>query len=155
MKNAYRASIDVLNPGAPVPPSRSFFESLPITKKSVETFLEAHRPPHCPKRDVGIFLFEDEKQGRLWAAREKRNLYLVEVEENQILLRADWCWLQRIMDVLKTPNAIDLARSYWAGSATESPVWELIVDSALVSKEVLIPPQERTLLRLHAFGQPT
>lgn len=156
MKKAFRADLKELHPGDPVSPSKSFFAALAPEKRAVEKFLESHRPQHRPERDNAIFLFEDETMGRKWAAREKRNLYLVEVAEGDVLHRADWCWLQMIVEALekRAPEVREFARAYWSGEATRCPVWELIVRSATVVQEVAIPTRERTVLRLQSFGQP-
>jgi len=125
-------------------------------KKAVELFLESVRPPHLPKRENAIFVFEDEMQGRKWASREQRNLYIVELKPNCILHRADWCWLSVIMSGLmkKDPKTAVYANNYWAGETTERPVWELLVSSATVVEEINIPQQERTRHRCEAHSQP-
>jgi hypothetical protein len=87
---------------------------MPPEKKAVEKLLESVAPPTGLKRECAVFLFEDEAQGRKWAARKQRLLYRVELEERDILLRADWCWLQMIMKGLAdgSPQTNEWARNY-------------------------------------------
>jgi len=153
--HAYRAHNGTLQPGDAVPPSTSFFDAMPPQKKAVEEILSSLSPLTGPKRECVVFLFEDETQGRRWAAPERRTLYRVELEKRDILLRADWCWLQIIMKGLAdgSPQTNDWARNYWGGRPTNSPVWELLAASATVVEEIAIPQVERNRLRLQAFGQ--
>jgi hypothetical protein len=152
---AYRAHNGTLRPGESVPPSAAFFDAMSEEKRAVESLLEAVRPQNLPKRENAIFLFEDEAQGRKWTSRTQRNMYLVELERDCILLRADWCWLPIIMGGLKTKDSqvFVYANNYWAGKATERPVWELLLSTATIAEEVNIPQQERTRLRCEALGQ--
>jgi hypothetical protein len=156
MMKAYRAHKSTLQPGDVVPPSTSFFDAMLEDKKTVERFLESARPSQLPKREDAIFVFEDEIQGRKWASRELKNLYLVELKTNCILHRADWCWLSVITDALmkNDPQTAIYADNYWAGKATECPVWELLVASATVVEEIIIPGLERNRLRFEAHGFP-
>jgi hypothetical protein len=156
MMKAYRAHKGTLQSGAVVPPSTSFFDAMREDKKAAERFLESVRPPHLPKRENAIFVFEDEVQGREWASREKRYLYIVELKQNGILHRADWCWLSVIMGALmkNDPQTTMYANNYWAGEATERPVWELLVGSATVVEEIIIPELERNRLRFEAHSLP-
>jgi len=156
MMKAYRAHKSTLQPSDVVPPSTSFFDAMPENKKTAERFLESVRPPHLPKRENAIFVFEDEIQGQKWASRETRYLYVVELKTNCILHRADWCWLSVIMDALmkNDPQAAMYANNYWTGKPTERPVWELLVASAIVMEEIIIPQLERNRLRCEAHGLP-
>jgi|ERR1039458_8527388 hypothetical protein len=156
MMKAYRAHKNTLQPGDVVPPSTSFFDAMPEGKKAAERFLESVRPPHLPKRENAIFVFEDEIQCRKWASQELRNLYVVELKSNCILHRADWCWLSVIMGglVKNDPQTAKYANNYWAGETTERPVWELLVASATVVEEIIIPELERNRLRCEAHGLP-
>lgn len=153
---AYRAHKGTLQTGEVVPPSTLFFDAMPDDKKVAERFLESVRPPHLPNRSSAVFVFEDEFQGRTWASQEKRNLYLVELKSDCILHRADWCWLSIIMAAMEKndPRAATCANSYWAGEATERPVWELLVASATVVEEIAIPILERNRLLFEAHGFP-
>ena len=153
---AYRAHKSSLRPGDSVPRSTSFFEAMSDDKKAVERFLESVCPPHLPKRETAIFVFEDEIQGRQWASREQRHLYLVELKRDGILHRADWRWLSIIMDAMERadPRVDKYANSYWAGEATDRPVWELLAASATVVEEITIPILERHRLRLEAHDFP-
>ena len=151
----YRAHNGTLQTGAPVPPSTPFFDAMPPEKKAVEKFLASFAPPTGPKRENVVFLFEDEAQGRRWAARERRTLYRVELKERDLLLRADWCWLQTILRGLadRSQQTTEWARNYWAGQPTGSPVWEFLAASATVVEEIPIPQLERNRLRLEAHRQ--
>ena len=155
---AYCVPISTLRPGQPVPQSLNFFEALEVQpdKEAVEDVLESVRPPNLPERNSTIYLFENESHAKEWAARKKRPLYLVELSQKDMLLRADWCWLQRIMDALKErpTQANELARNYWEGKPTPDPWWELLVACATVVKEIIIQDKERFHLRLQQKGLP-
>ena len=154
--NGYRAHKTILQTGDIVPPSTSFFDAIREDKKAVEKLLESVRPLHLPQRKNVVFVFEDEKEGRKWASRERRNLYKVELEANSILHKADWCWLSIIMTALgrNDPQATSYAKEYWAGKATGHPVWELLTTSATVVEEIKIPELERNRLLCEAYGLP-
>lgn len=101
-----------------------------------------------------MFLFEDLTFARTWASRRRAHLYSVEVEPTNIQHRGDWCWLQRIQNHLEADESgVDaLAQSYWAGRASEEPVWELLTHTAKVVSEIQIPLVERLSLRAQANG---
>ena len=130
--------------------------SAPRSDLNSYDILESVRPTNLPKRELAIYLFLDPNQAKEWAARKKRPLYLAELWQKEILLKADWRWLQMILDAIKTGSsqANELARNYWEGKLTPDPWWELLVTSATVVKEITIPDKERFKLRLQQKGLP-
>lgn len=155
---AYCVPISALRSGQPVPKSVTFFEALKKQpdKKAVEDILESVRPPNLPKRDSTIYLFENESHAKEWAATKKRPVYLAELSQKDILLKADWCWLQQIMDAIKSAQANEMARKYWEGkpAPTSNPWWELLVASATIVEEIVIPEKVRFQLRTQQKGMP-
>jgi hypothetical protein len=49
----------------------------------------------------------------------------------------------------------ECAHSYWAGNATESPVWEWIVREAVATQDLSPTAQERDELRKQHYGLST
>ena len=155
---AYCVPISALKSGQPVPKSLDFFEALKKqpNKKAVEDILESVRPANLPKRDSTIYLFENESHAKEWAATKKRPLYLAELSQKDVLFKADWCWLQIIMYAIKSAQANEMARNYWDGkpAPTPDPWWELLVASATVVEEIVIPDKVRFQLRTQQKGMP-
>lgn len=140
---AYHVSKSLLNPGDDVPASNYFYSDLTPEKVEVEEILERARPQDKPERRDAVFLFEHLKDAKIWVAQKSRRVFEVEILYGNILHHTDWCWLGLIEKSLDSQeDSKRFAESYWNGESTGRPVYELIVRTATVVKEVIISARE-------------
>lgn len=154
MPRAYRVHGEQLQIGASVPASEVFGAAAQEDDRgAIEERFEELRPASKPTRQSAVFVFESIDAAKRFIT-PKQNHFLYEVDvRGEPRHRGDWTWLDKAR---QSPETIDeCAHSYWAGSATDSPVWEWVVGEAVATQDVSPTAQERADLRKQHYGLPT
>lgn len=103
--------------------------------KRAEEFLRRYHPLG-KARGTSIFIFEDEGETRNYYNHQKgRNLYELEVNDADIVHRADMNWINKIGDAIEArdeASAKTYADNWIKGIPTDKPRWETLTKAAKV-----------------------
>jgi hypothetical protein len=141
----YRADRRPFEPQEIMPPEGTYQNQFDAAGKAMERALEDARPKDTkPNRKDCLFVFEELNEVEsYWRTHDGSYLYEVEIDEDAVLHCGDMQLTDLIGAEFRKPIGVpdldrvaNLARTYWDGGRSTSPVLEWLVPSAKVVTEL-------------------
>lgn len=140
----YRADKRKFSIGDKLETAGDFLQKNPKGSHEIESLFESMRPTEKPQRAHCLYLFENlEVAKKHWSKMTDGNLYEVNLDESQVLHRADMQFVDMAFRAEDSNERIQYAKNYWSGIESGEPRIEILTQSAIISGIVSQNQDER------------